>query len=247
MSRRDLSSVGASSASRPLLARQLLGSAKSPFLRMRGRLFTKYVALFVAVVCIALVANGLFEIWFFYQEHKSSLIRIQGEQAEAASGKIGQFVKEIEAQLGWTTQLPWIGAMLEQRRIDAMRLLRQVPAITELAQIDPSGIERLRVSRLETDLMDSYIDVSKDRKFVEAMARKTYYGPVYFRSESEPYMILALAGDRRDAGVSVAELNLKFIWDVVSQIKVGEHGQAYVVDAMPPHRSSRPQPGASRH
>jgi signal transduction histidine kinase len=45
-------------------------------------------------------------------------------------------------------------------------------------------------------------------------------------------MTLALAGDRRDAGVSVAEVNLKFIWDVISQIKVGEHGQAYVVDAM---------------
>jgi len=199
---------------------------------MRGRLFTKYVALFVAVVCIALVTNGLFEIWFFYQEHKSSLIRIQREQAEAASGKIGQFVKEIEAQLGWTTQLPWIGATLEQRRIDAMRLLRQVPAITELAQVDPSGIERLRVSRLETDVIDSHNDVLKDPKFVEAMAHKAYYGPVYFRSESEPYMTLALAGDRRDAGVSVAEVNLKFIWDVVSQIKVGEHGQAYVVDAM---------------
>ena len=44
-------------------------------------------------------------------------------------------------------------------------------------------------------------------------------------------MTLALAGDRRDAGVSIAEVNLKFIWDVVSQIKVGEQGQAYVVDA----------------
>jgi len=114
----------------------------------------------------------------------------------------------------------------------AMRLLRQVPAITELAQVNPSGIERLRVSRLETDVIDSHNDVLKDPKFVEAMAHKTYYGPVYFRSESEPYMTLALAGDRRDAGVSVAEVNLKFIWDVISQIKVGEHGQAYVVDAM---------------
>ncbi len=44
-------------------------------------------------------------------------------------------------------------------------------------------------------------------------------------------MTLALAGTRRDAGVSVAEVNLKLIWDVVSQIKVGERGQAYVVDA----------------
>ena len=55
-----------------------------------------------------------------------------------------------------------------------MRLLRQVPAVTELAQVDPSGIERLRVSRLETDVIDSHIDVSKDPRFVEAIARKTY-------------------------------------------------------------------------
>src|SRR5262249_28361768 len=68
-------------------------------------------------------------------------------------------------------------------------------------------------------------------KFAEAVARKVYYGPVYFRRESEPYMTLAIAGTRRDAGVSVAEVNLKLIWDVVSQIKVGERGHAYVVDA----------------
>jgi signal transduction histidine kinase len=44
-------------------------------------------------------------------------------------------------------------------------------------------------------------------------------------------MTLSLAGTRRDAGVSIAEVNLKLIWDVVSKIKVGERGQAYVVDA----------------
>jgi len=178
MSRRELLSVGGSSVSPPLVARRLFATAKSPFVKTRGRLFAKYVALFVAVVCIALVTNGLFEIWFFYQEHKASLVRIQHEQAEAASGKIGQFVQEIGAQLGWTTQLPWIDNTLEQRQIDSIRLLRQVPAITELAQIDPSGIERLRVSRLATNVVDSHIDVSKDPKFVEAMAHKTYYGPV---------------------------------------------------------------------
>src|SRR5260370_11432398 len=44
-------------------------------------------------------------------------------------------------------------------------------------------------------------------------------------------MTLALAGTRKDAGVSIAEVNLKLIWDVVSQIKVGERGHAYVVGA----------------
>jgi signal transduction histidine kinase len=199
--------------------------------RIRGKLFRKYVTLFLAVVCVALLTSGLSEVWFSYQEHKASLIRIQREQAEAAAAKIGQFVKEIESQIGWTTQLPWSAGTLEQRRFDGLRLLRQVPAITELAQLDATGREQLRVSRLAMDVVGSQADFSKDPKFVDALARKVYYGPVYFRRESEPYMTVALAGTRRDAGVSVAEVNLKLIWDVVSQIKVGQHGQAYVVDA----------------
>ena len=203
----------------------------APVPKTRRRLFIKYVGLFVAVVCVALLSNGVFDVFFYYQEHKVSLIRIQREQAEAAAAKIGQFVKEIESQLGWTTQLPWSAGSIEQRRFDALRLLRQVPAITELAQLDAAGKERLRVSRLAMDVVASGTDFSKEPKFTEAVARKVYYGPVYFRRESEPYMTLAIAGTRRDAGVSVAEVNLKLIWDVVSQIKVGERGHAYVVDA----------------
>src|SRR3979411_1479518 len=199
--------------------------------KIRSRLFTKYVALFVAVVGIALLSNGIFEVFFYYREHKAALIRIQHEQAEAAAAKIGQFIKEIESQLGWTTQLPWSAGSIEQRRFDALRLLRQVPAITELAQVDSTGKERLRVSRLAMDVVDSGLDLSKDPKFPEAAPHKVYYGPVYSRRESEPYMTLSLAGTRKDAGVSIAEVNLKLIWDVVSQIKVGERGPAYGVGA----------------
>jgi signal transduction histidine kinase len=210
------------------LMRRLSASAAT---HVRSRLFRKYVALFVAVVCVALLTNGLFEIGFSYQENKQSLTRIQREQAEAAAAKIGQFIKDIEGQIGWTTQLPWTASALEQRRFDALRLLRQVPAITELAQLDASGKEQLRVSRLAMDAVGVGTDFSKDPKFTEAVAKKIYYGPVYFRRESEPYMTLAMAGARRDAGVSVAEVNLKFIWDVVSQIKVGKKGQAFVIDS----------------
>jgi two-component system, NtrC family, sensor kinase len=224
MIRRDLSS-GVNTAAEPL------ASPRAPaFITLHGRLFTKYVALFVLVVCVALLANASFEIWFFYNEHKVSLIRIQREQAEAASAKIGQFVEDVEAQLGWTTQLPWWQTTLEQRRIDALRLLKQVPAITELSQLNPSGLEQIRVSRLATDVVESNGDYSGDPKFIDARAHGRYYSPVYFRYESEPYMTLALAGTRADAGVSVAEVNLKFIWEVISHIKVGEGGQAYVVD-----------------
>jgi signal transduction histidine kinase/HAMP domain-containing protein len=198
---------------------------------VRSRLFIKYVALFVTVVVLALLANGAFEVWFSYQEHKSSLIDLQHQQAQAASDKIEEFVTQIDSQVGWTTQLPWTDGTLDQRRFDALRLLRQVPAITELAQVDASGHEQLKVSRLTMDVVGSGVDYSQRPEFEEAVAKKVYYGPVYFRRESEPYMTIALAGARRDSGVSIAQVNLKLIWDVVSKIKVGEHGHAYVVDA----------------
>ena len=105
-----------------------------------------------------------------------------------------------------------------------------MPAITELSQVDARGKEQLRVSRLAMDVVGSGVDLSKEPKFTEAIKNKVYYGPVYFRREFEPYMTMSLAGTRRDAGVSIAEVNLKLIWDVVSQIHVGEHGHAYVVD-----------------
>ena len=211
---------------RPGVARSAVGASI-----MRSRLFIKYTILFVAVVVLALLANGGFEVWFSYQEHKGSLISIQQQQALAAADKIEEFITQIESQVGWTTQLPWTDGTLDQRRFDALRLLRQVPAITELAQIDAAGHEQLKVSRLTMDVVGSGIDYSNKPEFTQAVAHKVYYGPVYFRRESEPYMTLSLAGTRRDTGVSIAQVNLKLIWDVVSKIKVGEHGRAYVVDS----------------
>ncbi|MGH7322812.1 MAG: ATP-binding protein [Candidatus Rokuibacteriota bacterium] len=201
--------------------------------RPRGHLFRKYVVFVVSLVSGALLASGLTEIYFSFQEKKTALVAIQREKAQAAASKIEQFIKEIERQVGWASQ-PQIGARpatREIRRFDYLRLLRQVPAITEISQLDASGKEQLRVSRLAMDVVGSQTDFSAEPKFREAKAGRTHFGPVYFRKESEPYMTIAMAGSGEDAGVTVAEVNLKFIWDVVSQIKVGKAGYAYVVDS----------------
>jgi signal transduction histidine kinase len=197
----------------------------------RGRLFRKYVLVIVALVTGALLASGLVEIYFSYQENKEALVALQREKAVGAAAQIESFVKEIERQIGWTTQplLVAPSAALGQRRIDYLRLLRQVPAITELAYLDSSGKEQLRVSRLAMEVLGSQTDFATDPRFTVPRSGRIYYGPVHFRKESEPYMTLALpvAGG---AGVTVAEVNLKFIWDVVNQIKVGRAGRAFVVD-----------------
>jgi two-component system NtrC family sensor kinase len=59
-------------------------------------------------------------------------------------------IREIERQLGWTTQLPWSADTITQQRTDGERLLRQVPAITTLIQIDSAGKEQLRASSSST-------------------------------------------------------------------------------------------------
>ncbi|HEX2728086.1 MAG TPA: sensor histidine kinase, partial [Beijerinckiaceae bacterium] len=198
----------------------------------RAGLFRKYLTRMAAVVCAAVIGVGAFGIWTVYRTHKASLIGLQRAQAELAATKIGQFVREIEGQLGWTTQLSWSGALtLEERHLDAVRLLRLVPAITELALIDHRGHEQVRLSRTAMDVVGSDEDRSSEPAVFNAQTRNAHYGPVYFRRGSEPHFTLALAGGRADAGVSVAEVNLVHIWDVISQIKVGERGLAYVVDA----------------
>ena len=198
----------------------------------RRRLFWKYATFFVLLVTAELLASGITELYFTYQENQAALVALQREKALAAASQIEGFVKGIEQQMGWVTQPQRAptGTTLEQRRFDFFRLQRQVPAITEVSYIDAAGREQLRVSRLAMDAIGSQADLSADPRFVEAKARKVYRGPVYFRKESEPYMVIAIAEGGQAGGVTAAEVNLKFIWDVVSQIKIGKAGQAFVVD-----------------
>jgi two-component system NtrC family sensor kinase len=150
-------------------------------------------------------------------------------QAEGIAETIGHFINETENQIGWTTVNSWSESTIEQRRFDGLRLVRQVPAIAKVAQLDPTGKERLRVSRgLAMDLEDDHADYSHDPKFTEALAKKVYYGPMYLRGQS-PFMTLSVAGPRREAGVTVVEVSLRRVWDTVSH-GAGERRQAYVID-----------------
>jgi signal transduction histidine kinase/CheY-like chemotaxis protein len=71
---------------------------------------------------------------------------------------------------------------------------------------------------------------SGDLAFREPAAGRPYFGPVDFLKETEPYMTIALTADRKRDGVTQVAVNLKFVWDVVSRIRIGKTGHAYVVD-----------------
>jgi len=199
--------------------------------KARGRLFGKYVVYFALLVTAALVASGVSGMYFSYRDNVAALVDLQREKALAAAYKIEQYIREIEHQIGWTA-LPRLATgmpVLDQRRLDYLKLLRQVPAITEISYLDTNGKEQLRVSRLAMDVVGSNKDYLDDPVFTEAHTGKTWFGPVYFRKETEPYMKLSVPAGRDDPGVTVCDVNLKFIWDVITQIKIGKAGYAYVV------------------
>ena len=196
-----------------------------------GRLFRRYFTLILALVCGALLLSSAIGLYFSYQENKAALASLQQEKAVAAAARIEQFVREIERQLVFAalTQLGEQGDA--QRRLEFLKLLRLLPAVTDLARIDADGRERLAVSRLAMDVADSGRDRSGEPAFVQALPGRTWFSPVYYRSGSEPYLTIAVRGGGERPALTLAEVNLKFVWDVVSRIRIGVKGKAYVVDA----------------
>ena len=182
-------------------------------------------------MCGALLISGGIGLYFSYQENKVALASLQHEKALSAAARIEQFVLQIEQQLAYAA-LPQLGVEgLEQRRIEFLKLLRVVHAVTDITQIDAKGKEQLSVSRLKMDEAGTDRDWSGEPAFKNARPGQTWYGPVYFRKETEPYMSIAVRSGGEAGAVTVAEVNLKFIWDVVTRIKVGQKGKAYVVDS----------------
>ncbi len=200
--------------------------------RRRAGLFQKYFAFIVLLVSGGLLASGAIGLYFSYQETRNSLVSLQREKALTASVRIEQFLRDIESQLGWTA-LPYVAPArdpMESRRLDFLKLLRQLPAVTEVAHLDGRGHEQLMVSRLAMDRIGADTDFSAEPRFIEARKGKTWFGPVYFRKETEPYMAISIPEARDRPGATVVDVNLKFIWDVVSKIRIGQKGLAYVVD-----------------
>jgi signal transduction histidine kinase len=199
----------------------------------RQSLFRKYALVLVVLVSLALIASGLVQLFFSYQENQASLVALQREKAAGAAVQIRDFITEIQqleaGALTSPTQSDTVA--LDQRRNDLLRLLRQAPPILEVSYLGIDVREQLRISRLELSVIGGNADRSNDPAFLATRSVDTYYGPVYFRNQSEPYMTLAVRDATSDAGALVAEVNLKFIWDVVARIQLGKSGYAYVVDS----------------
>jgi signal transduction histidine kinase/DNA-binding response OmpR family regulator/HAMP domain-containing protein len=216
----------------------------------RGRLFRKYVVVLLVLVGGVLMVSGLVDLYFSYRETQRAIVRVERAKAVAAAAHIEQFLKEIEVQVRETTRTAsddpdasQVGpgrlgfreglgtALAQQRELDFVRVLRNVPAVAQLIHLDLAGKEQLRVSRLDLDVAGSQEDFSKAPAFVTARTGKTYWSPVYLKNDAEPYTTLGVPVGKYAVEVTTAEVSLAPVLKIVSQIEVGSGGYAYVVDS----------------
>lgn len=193
-----------------------------------------YFLISVILISGGLVTSGFLEIYYSYREIFDQVALLQEEVATGAAFKIERFIQEIETSMKAATrsQVVAVKGITPEYRFEIKRLLFMNRAISEAAAIDLKGNEQVRVSRLATAQ-----SVTDDPANMLALGRakegRSYFGPVYFVRGSEPYMSIAVPMERyanEPVGVLRAEVNLKYIGDVVSAIKVGQAGYAYLVN-----------------
>jgi signal transduction histidine kinase len=199
-----------------------------------GRLLRRTFLVSFLLVSVGLIASGALELFFSYRENIEALGELQREMAQGAAFKIQLFVDDIEKTMRASTQTQGIvtNGITSDFRFELIKLLKVSPAITEVVAVGNSGREEIKVSRVRTTLPDDLKDRSADQSLIKARGGKSSFSKVYFVRKSEPYMTIAVPIERfagEVIGVLIGEVNLKYIWDVVSSIKVGTAGYAYVV------------------
>lgn len=202
--------------------------------RRGGRLVRRTFLIALILVCSGLLTSGVVELIFRYRESVAAIGALQREMAQGAAFKIQQFVQDIEARMRAATQTQEMitAGLTESYKFELLKLLKVTPAITDLVALDANGREQSKVSRVRMLLADDLRDRASAEAFQVARGGKAFFGQVYFVRESEPYMTVAVPIERFAGdviGVLMAEVNLKYIWEVVSRVQVGQAGYAYVV------------------
>ena len=204
-----------------------MAGAKDKTWFLREGLFAKYVVSLVGLVVFVLAVNGAMETWISYRATKTSLTDGLEDKAQAAARRMEQSVSELERQISWVTTAS--RDTLEKRRADYAQLLQQVSVVSQLFQLNGDGREVLRVSRQSTTT-GSNADLARDMRFTDAVARGVSYSPASF-VDQKPVMSISVAHSGFNAGVTVAEIDLSFLSDFLSDAQVGKAAFAYVVDA----------------
>src|SRR5471032_255463 len=123
----------------------------------RRKLFPRYAAALMGFTAVVVVGVGALDLAVLFREVREAASVVQRSEARVAAVRIEQFLSSIRATLRETASLPWNAGVLTpvDRREEYHRLMKILPAVSEIRWVDLDGRERLRVSRFEMDVRES--------------------------------------------------------------------------------------------
>jgi GAF domain-containing protein/methyl-accepting chemotaxis protein len=193
------------------------------------------VIAFLGLTLATLLITNISVFFFFGRAIQDSVNSKQQLTAKEAANTVASFVQEKFSGLETTVKIgePTLASQEEQRSALG-NLLGLVPAFRQLILFNSQDQELIRVSRISQAAAERLLARVERELFSEVRQGNRYVSSVYIDElTSEPMIILAVPatnafGDFQ--GTLLAEVNLKFMWDLVDRLAIGKTGQAYVVD-----------------
>jgi methyl-accepting chemotaxis protein len=190
-----------------------------------------FLALSVAVLLIA----GSIQMYLNFQTQQKIVAGQQQLIAQDAANTVASFIQEKFSNLESAIKFGNPAAVSKEEQLRALEnLLGLELAFRNLVLLDPQGQELVKASRIFQSAAEQLADRVESDLLTQVKQGNRYIGSVYIDElTSEPMVVMAVPttdifGDFQ--GVLLAEVNLKFMWDLVDRLEIGETGQAYVVD-----------------
>lgn len=203
--------------------------------KARSLTVTFAVASFILSVAI-LLANGGLAFYTNYLNIRETITVRQYALAQSASHTVTDFIEQkfagLETAVGFSNPVS-AGAAGREDTMDG--LLGIHPAFRQIALVDRQGRLIAEVSRVSQSLSPQFMLELTGDALNQTADGLRYVSPVYIDDvTSEPMIALSVpvtnpVGEYQ--GTLVAEVNLKFMWELVDHLQAGETGYAYVVDA----------------
>jgi signal transduction histidine kinase len=174
-------------------------------------------------------------IYFSIQTQQNVIDSQQKLISQEAADAVRSFIMEKFSELESGIRLCEMGVSTEEEQRKVLeKLLGFEHAFRQIAILDMQGREIMKVSRLST-LQQGYLTDEIMHDFLINKDNERQISQIHIdETTSEPLVVIAVPmtdifGEMK--GILVAEVNLKFMWDMVAGIKIGETGTSYVVDA----------------
>jgi len=189
---------------------------------------------FLGQSAIIMIIISVINIHNVFVNNEKLVFEQQQNIAIDAANQVEKFISEkvvILSSVSHVTNMSAIDNSTQKQVIG--KVLALDSAFRQIALIDKNNNEVGRVSRLASST-SGQLNVDNIKEALNEMNDEIYISRVYCDDSTfEPIIIMAvpvLNSLRDKDGVVFAEINLKFMWELIDTIKVGKNGFAYVTD-----------------